>query len=217
MPRRRRTKRPRPRPHIQPPLVPSPTFLTLAVEIIEHIIFFLDRPQDLLSLALTSKRTHGIIIPIHLQTRLIRCDIRRIFLWKLLRSSPPIIAAHFVSLQIVDEPLPIQPLSSTLTSDAILPIFLYDPSMRIEADMMERFSLSIKETIAMEHLVTVISLMPSLKSFHLETSNTSVTSSLIAVLRDSCPNISDLRLRSDSLWNYNDALHHSVRFIARLS
>ena len=212
MPRRGRTKRARPQPRIQPPLAPQPIFLTIAVEIIEHIVSFLDRPRDLLSLALTSKRTLRIIIPIHLQTRLIRCDIRRTFLWNLLASSSPVIAARFVSLQIIDEPRLVQPLFLTLAWGAILPIFLFDYSMRVDA---ERFPFPVKETAAMEHLVTAISFMPSLKRFHLESTRTSVTPSLIKALRDSCPDISDLRLHSNSFWNYNDTLHHSVRFLIR--
>ena len=205
MPRRRRTKRPRPQPQPQIALEPLPTFLTLAVEIIEHIVSFLDRPRDLLSLALTCKRTLRIIIPIHLQTRLIRCDIRRTFVWKLLGTLPPIIASHLVSVQIIDEPVLVQPLFLTLASDAILPVFLFHSS--------EGYPFTTNQTEAMEQLVTAIPLMPSLKSFHMESTTTSVTSNLIAALRDSCPNISDLRIRSNGFWHYNETLHKSVRFL----
>ena len=197
MPHRRRTKRPQPLPYIA--LGPLPIFLTLAVEIIEYIISFLDRPRDLLSLAPTSKRTLRIIIPIHLQTRLIQCDIRRIGFWRLLGSLPPIIPARFIYLQIVDEHF------RTPGSNAILPIFLRRSS--------QWYPFTTNKTEAMEQLVAVIPLMRSLKSFHLESKNTSVTPNLIAALRDSCPNLSDLRLESDSFWNYNVTLHHSVRLL----
>ena len=204
MPRHRRTKRPRPRPQILPQIAPGrlPIFLTLAVEIIEHIVSFLDRPRDLLSLALTSKRTLRIIIPIHLQTRLIRCDIRRIILWKLLGTLPPIIATRFVSLQIVEESFP---FSSMPESDVVLPVFLFHSSGRHPS--------TTNRTEAMEQLVATIPLMPSLKSFRLESTKTSVTSNLITVLRDSCPNISDLRFGNNSFWPYNETLHSSVRLL----
>ena len=203
MPNRRRAKRPRPRPQVAlGPLGPLPTFLTLAVEIIEHIVSFLDRPRDLLSLALTSKHTHRIVIPIHLQTRLIRCDVRRVSLWNLLGSLPPIIATRFVSLQIVDESFSI----CSTTPDPILPVFLLDSS--------EEHPCTTYRAEAMEQLVTVIPLMPSLKSFHMESTITTVTSSLIAALRDSCPNMSDLRIGCNSFWHYNETLHKSVRFLA---
>ena len=203
MPRRRRTNAKRSRP--PPPQIalgPVPIFLTLAVEVIEHIVAFLDHPRDLLSLALTSKRTLRIIVPIHLQTRLIRCDVRRTCLWNMLGSLPSVTRAHFVSLHIVDETFP---SSSAPGSDVALPVFLFDPS--------EKHLSTINKAEAMDRLVAVIPLLPSLKSFRLESENTSVTPDLIAALRDSCPNLSDLRIQSNNFWAYNETLHNSVRLL----
>ena len=205
MPRRRRTVTNTKRSCPPPPQIalgPVPIFLTLAVEVIEHIVAFLDHPRDLLSLALTSKRTLRIIIPIHLQTRLIRCDIRRTFLWNMLGSLPSVTRAHLVSLHIVDESFP---LSSPPGSDAALPVFLFDPS--------EKQPSTTNKAEAMDQLVAVIPLLPSLKSFRLESKKTSVPPDLIAALRDSCPNLSDLRIRSNYFWSYNETQHNSVRLL----
>jgi hypothetical protein len=81
---------------------------------------------------------------------------------------------------------------------------------------VKRYALVVNETTAMEQLVSVISLMPSLKSFHLESTRTTVTPNLIAALRDSCPKLSDLRLRSNSFWHYHETLHNSVRFLGMI-
>ena len=71
-------------------------------EILDHICTFVDSPKDILSFALTTKRVYQQAIPDHIEFRHLRCDIRRISLWRKL-SELPAIAARFSSLEVIVE------------------------------------------------------------------------------------------------------------------
>ncbi|KAJ6604043.1 hypothetical protein B0H10DRAFT_2229469 [Mycena sp. CBHHK59/15] len=71
-------------------------------ELVNHTVSFIPRPRDLLSLALTAKSLHGIIIPQHLEFRVVCCDARRAALWKALAAQPGL-ASRFHTLEIVTE------------------------------------------------------------------------------------------------------------------
>jgi hypothetical protein len=71
-------------------------------DILDHICAFVDEPKDILSFALTSRQIYQLVIPDHIEFRHLRCDIRRISLWKKL-SELPAIASRFVSLEVIVE------------------------------------------------------------------------------------------------------------------
>lgn len=50
-------------------------------EILDAIVFHVDSKQDLFSLALSCQRMHGIVIPRHLDYRIIRCKVSSISVW----------------------------------------------------------------------------------------------------------------------------------------
>jgi len=74
----------------------------LPLELLEQIISAIEKPNDLLSCGLTSKHLHDIIIPFHIQFRIIRTPLSQIGLWKLL-SSQPRLAANVRYLTVVGE------------------------------------------------------------------------------------------------------------------
>jgi hypothetical protein len=103
-------------------------------EILDHICSFVDSPKDILSFALTSKEVCQLAIPDHIEFRHLRCDIRRISLWKKLAELPAV-ASRFVSLEVAvevgtDHRSPILPIRSRLlahrdqTEDVL---FKWDP------------------------------------------------------------------------------------------
>ncbi|KIJ28214.1 hypothetical protein M422DRAFT_99000, partial [Sphaerobolus stellatus SS14] len=57
-------------------------------EILDNIAAHINLPQDLLSLAVTARAFHAIVVPNHLQFRDIRCDPRRVNLWRSLAQKP---------------------------------------------------------------------------------------------------------------------------------
>lgn len=62
--------------------------LTQPIELLEEILSHVDRPKDLLSLALASRSLYTTIIPHHLDFRDIRCDPQRKGLWASLAQQP---------------------------------------------------------------------------------------------------------------------------------
>ncbi|KAJ7431609.1 hypothetical protein FB451DRAFT_1421405 [Mycena latifolia] len=57
-------------------------------ELLDAIVSFIPLPKDLLSLALVSKTLHAIVIPQHLEFRVVRCDARRPLLWNAFTEHP---------------------------------------------------------------------------------------------------------------------------------
>ncbi|KAJ6516664.1 hypothetical protein C8R47DRAFT_1268141 [Mycena vitilis] len=73
-------------------------------ELLDAIASFIPIPCDLLSLALTSKLLHGIVIPQHLDFRKVCCDARRAALWKALAGYPGSFS-QILSLGLLAEPM----------------------------------------------------------------------------------------------------------------
>ncbi|GJJ12782.1 hypothetical protein Clacol_007027 [Clathrus columnatus] len=67
----------------------------------DEISFLIDSPKDLLSLALTCRTFKELIIPDHLEYRIICCDFRRPDVWKFL-ASRPWLARRMRAIVIVD-------------------------------------------------------------------------------------------------------------------
>ncbi|KAF8505084.1 hypothetical protein BU17DRAFT_71532 [Hysterangium stoloniferum] len=71
-------------------------------EVLEHIVAELDRPKDLLALALSSRTFPDIIIPHYIEFRDIRCDPHRTTLWNSLAARPHL-AARIRRLELIPE------------------------------------------------------------------------------------------------------------------
>lgn len=71
-------------------------------ETIDHICYFLIRPRDVLAFALTSKQVYRVAVPDHLDFRHLRCDFRRIEVWRRLAARPAL-TARIATLEIIPE------------------------------------------------------------------------------------------------------------------
>lgn len=72
------------------------------IELLDEIVFHLDSKRDLLSLALSCKRMHGVIFPRHFEYRVVRAKVSSISLWNHLIVNRSL-ARNVRVLEIVDE------------------------------------------------------------------------------------------------------------------
>ena len=137
---------------------------------------------------------HFQVVPVDRMERCywLRRDIQLEFADRCLPSSQPTLFLSKLSTNLSHYPQHLRPTSSYLSFCSIPP-----NGARLRPTRQE----------AMEKLVAVIPLMPSLKSFHMEYKDKRHIQSGRSLARF----ISDLRLRSDSFWD----LHHSVLFWIR--
>ncbi len=71
-------------------------------EILDAIVFHIDSKQDLLALALSCQRMHGIVVPRHLDYRVLRCKVSSISMWNHLIVNRSL-ARNVRRLEILDE------------------------------------------------------------------------------------------------------------------
>ncbi|SJK99253.1 uncharacterized protein ARMOST_02544 [Armillaria ostoyae] len=71
-------------------------------EILDAIVFHIDSKQDLLALASSCQRMHGIVIPRHLDYRVLRCKVSSISIWNHLIINRSL-AKNVRRLEILDE------------------------------------------------------------------------------------------------------------------
>ncbi|KAJ7659605.1 hypothetical protein DFH06DRAFT_1472466 [Mycena polygramma] len=90
-------------------------------ELLDAIASCVSVPCDLLSLALTSKLLHGIVVPQHLEFRKVCCDARRTELWKAIADYPGL-SSRIRSLELLAEPI----RHSRSTAQLRIPQFLVD-------------------------------------------------------------------------------------------
>ncbi|KIJ50538.1 hypothetical protein M422DRAFT_103807, partial [Sphaerobolus stellatus SS14] len=75
--------------------------INVPVEIQDAILEMIDSPKDLLSFALTSKHFYGLIVPFHIQFRVIVCDLMCNSLWERI-SKRPHLCARIRTLRVID-------------------------------------------------------------------------------------------------------------------
>jgi hypothetical protein len=132
-----------------------------------------DSPKDLLAFSLTSKRICDVVIPNHIECRHLRCDFRRLSLWKAL-SEYPAIAGRFVSIEIVDEDSLSGHPGIIVPSVKALPFYVFSQEDKLGSDWVEvtasevELEAMFKNAVAscLEILVTVLRSMPHLLRFH---------------------------------------------------
>lgn len=71
-------------------------------EILDAIVFHIDSKQDLLALASSCQRMHGVVIPRHLDYRVLRCKVSSISMWNHLIVNRSL-AKNVRRLEILDE------------------------------------------------------------------------------------------------------------------
>lgn len=146
-------------------------------EILEHIIYYIDRPRDLLHLALAAKTMRDLIIPTHLEFRVIRSNLDRPRLWDILVAFPVVTAAIAV-LEIVrrsdhDEDVIAPKRFTEGLAAAGIPI----AEMRNPRDAFPK----------------ALGFMTGLTSFHWSSSSCPIN--VLSMLKASCPNILDVEVQ----------------------
>jgi hypothetical protein len=140
------------------------------IELIDYISSFVDNPKDLLAFSLTSKRICDVIVPNHIECRHLRCDFRRLSLWKALLEYPAI-AGRFVSIEIVDEDSPGGYPGIIVPSVKALPFYVFSQEDKLGSDWVAsqvELEVTFKNAVAscLQTLVTVLRSMPHLLRFH---------------------------------------------------
>ncbi|KIJ43389.1 hypothetical protein M422DRAFT_67876 [Sphaerobolus stellatus SS14] len=121
-------------------------------ELLDKISEVMDSPKDLLALAMTSKMWCNLIIPNHLETRVVRAEGRRRVVWKFFAENPRL-AAHIHTVEIV---------LNGLTSKPILPTGLL-AAYRIESNTLPQ-GLSNKTKKVVHQLRKALANMVNLRS-----------------------------------------------------
>lgn len=170
-------------------------------EMLNRICSFLFNPNDLLSLALTAKTLYNVIVPKHLDFRIIRCDIRRRNVWNKV-ASVPALTSQFVALEIIPE----DPTSGRFT-DIVLPISYLgkseidqdDPSewprhFRWGANQASGIEFEISCAVA---LAKAIGHMSTLRCFHWADYSSICSPDIFLALKHSCPRLTDVEVMID--------------------
>jgi hypothetical protein len=182
-------------------------------ELLDHICSYVDSPEDLLSLSLTSKQFCSPVIPNHIEFRRIRCDIRRLSVWTRLAESPTL-AAKFTSLEIGLEKDPLD--KRTTFPRAILPKSWI--GSHTDGDSELGFNWPNGEdnvggvgvaaaTSWFASLVTVIRRMSSLTRFRWAVKFLPPSHDVVSALKNSCVGLVDIQIAYTGIgtvepWSY---------------
>jgi hypothetical protein len=156
---------------------PSAHFSNLAIEVLDHIIYLIYSPIDLLSLALCKRRFADIIIPSHIQFRHLACNIWLPSIFSTLFEHP-ILCSRFVSLD----------MSAGGHSECIWPVSLLTTLNRmpliVEDPQVESFSKTA--SVSLRKFV-------GLTSFRCKVRYNG-NDLIFKAVQESCPNLSTLEL-----------------------
>ncbi|KAJ7101986.1 hypothetical protein C8R44DRAFT_808982 [Mycena epipterygia] len=163
-------------------------------ELLDLVASFIPLPSDLLSLALTSKALHVVIVPQHLEFREVCCDARRASLWKALAENPNF-TARILWLGLIYEPVS-RSRTLHLGERVLVPKYLAGDD---DAPLAECTSGGIRtnhcQSDCVGALCAAIANMPALKRFAFDASGFGrlhdVQAVFTAVLR-SCPSLREL-------------------------
>lgn len=183
----------------------STSFAGQPLETINRICSFLDKPKDLLSLALTAKMMCQVIIPSHIEFRIIRCDVRRKNLWQKL-SKLTGMASQIMCLGLMSEQYDVD-IYTAASKGVRIPRILglggpgspqdvptewpYRTQGQHESDVVEF------DATCTSALVQVIHSMKSLACFHWNDYTTICTAQIFSALRDFSPKLSDVEILID--------------------
>jgi hypothetical protein len=161
-------------PNMEPP---SAHFSNLAIEVLDHIIYLIYAPSDLLSLALCERRLADIIIPSHIQFRHLACNIWLPSIFSTLLEHP-ILCSRFVSLD----------MSAGRYSEYIWPLSLLTTldRMPLIADDWKVNSLSKTASISLRDFVGLTSFRCKVRDLGMD--------HIFKAVQESCSNLSTLEL-----------------------
>ncbi|KIJ44655.1 hypothetical protein M422DRAFT_779290 [Sphaerobolus stellatus SS14] len=71
-------------------------------DILDRIAFAIENPRDILALGLTSRQSHDIVFPEHIEYRNLSCHLNRTEIWEILRTNPGL-ACRFYHLAINED------------------------------------------------------------------------------------------------------------------
>lgn len=164
-------------------------------ELLDEITSHIALPSDLLSLALTSKTLHAIVIPKQLEFREVCCELRRLSLWKALAEHPGL-TCRILSLKVQNGSF--VPYSRT---PVVVPRSL-NPSgeepLLVECHPADA-SANKCEVGCSDALCAAIQEMPSLVRFCFSQTQSICTHPITPIFRavlQSCPNLRELEIHS---------------------
>lgn len=114
--------------------ISRPSLQSSPFDVLDVILLHIERPGDLLQLALTNRFFYELIISTHMAFRVIRCDILRVSVWQYLAERPTL-AARLRALELTweeEDPDTLIPSYLKLDSEprgsddltTVLPVFL---------------------------------------------------------------------------------------------
>lgn len=165
-----------------PSTPPKPNYLLAQpIELLDRICYFLLDPKDLISFALTSKAAQTIVVPRHVDFRILRSDVRWKNIWDTLLGNPGT-AARFSSLEIVAE-------SSAR--------FAVPQSMFTPEDLAQVTTRSW-EAPSIHRLTQLTRYMSGLTRFHWMDGSIRLTdyTDLLSAIRESCPALVDVQIHN---------------------
>jgi hypothetical protein len=162
---------------------PSPLFSSLATELLDHICSFIHSPRDLLSLALCERRLSAIIIPSHIQFRILVCRLQHQALFAGLLAHPAL-SSRFVSLELIG-------YSEDYVWPASLPHLAY---LESEWPLMRKGDERRVLDEVTQRLVPAVRCLVGLVSFRCNLHNTGMADRIFTALQDSCPSLSTVEL-----------------------
>ncbi|KIJ34136.1 hypothetical protein M422DRAFT_52126 [Sphaerobolus stellatus SS14] len=154
-------------------------------ELIDHVVSFIDLPNDLLHFALTSQRIHDIIIPDHIDSRIIEFPTRDapLDIWSAIVAKP-VLARHVRIFKRMER------AGTNRYPPSLLSVSI--PPRLPHVESVESRDVS---SLSDEHLVimTAISVMAALISFEDENAGAPI-SHILFQLSTACPNIMEIKL-----------------------
>jgi hypothetical protein len=200
-------------------------------DILDHIYAFVESPRDILSFALTSKQIYYQLIPDHIEFRHLRCDLRRISLWKKL-SEFPAVASRFLSLEVIVEDgtnygHPIFPTHSYLFADRDeTEDVLFDwrrkywtgseDSEDVDDWQHEEEARKVVLAKCMQAFVSALRCMSGLSRFHWLVAQQPLSSVVFAALQK-CPALKDVDIFPQDVWRPDEIPNPEVYGVRRLS
>jgi hypothetical protein len=196
-------------------------------DILDRIYAFVESPRDILSFALTSKQVYFQVIPDHIEFRHLRCDLRRISLWKKL-SELPAVASRFLSLEVIiedgtDYGYPIFPTHSSLFADRDETedvLFNWSPEYWSDSDdddgQGQQEARKVVLAKCMQAFVSALQCMSGLSRFHWLVAQQQPSSAVFAALQK-CPALKDVDIFPQDVWRPYGTLNPDVYGVCRSS
>ena len=155
-------------------------------EILDKIAFYVDSKRDLLSLALTCQRMHGVIFPRHFDYRVVKARVSSIRVWNHLIVHRGL-ARHIRRLEILDE----RCLESEIVPSGITTT---DTDVESTDDELE---IHIKQE---KLLVSAISRMHSLQSFKWSCTHSLISIASLWPTLLKCPQLNTVDLNDNTMF-----------------